>query len=240
MTTLDPSHLPGLNYTHDRTTGQAVQTSVPASSSSSSEPSALRTLSERLAEADRKRRARSGRGKAPRHAEDDSSDEDDEARADERVPVPPIPDLRFEQGVLASLRPFIHRVPRPSSSSSSSSSSPSSASLPPPAEKTTASAEKQALVSTSLTAESSGQAGATAGELDVFDLSEGVRVEWGRVGYVLLRDQVVFPLLHGILWALGGYYLSAFWSWNRARLDASARGLPRPSLLRSLGVRAGY
>lgn len=30
-----------------------------------------------------------------------------------KIPVPQIPDLRFEQGVMASIRPFIHRVGGP-------------------------------------------------------------------------------------------------------------------------------
>ncbi|GAA5893029.1 hypothetical protein JCM6882_006919 [Rhodosporidiobolus microsporus] len=275
MTTLDPTHIPGLHLSDDRTTGQAVRTSVPASAPAPAqttsekggqegegqgegeegegEVSALRSLSERLAEADRRRREERGAAQAPgargpakrshRQRGDDSDDEDGDGEEDEdRVPIPPIPDLRYEQGVLASIRPFIHRVAAPSSSSSPfSSSAPSAASTsgekPKPAlEKTV---ETTALATTSLTAEGPGKGG-EEGEVNVFDLGGEVRVEWGRVAWVLGRDQIIFPLLQGILWALGGYYLSAFWSWNRARLDASSRGLPRPSLLRSVGIRSGY
>ncbi|GAA6000155.1 hypothetical protein JCM10207_007882 [Rhodosporidiobolus poonsookiae] len=246
MTTLDPSHIPGLNFTSDRTTGQAVHTSVPSTSVDSSSPSALKSLSERLAEADRKRRERrDSKSKAARRADDDGEDEESDDEDDARVPVPPIPDLRFEQGVLTSLRPFIHRTSAlaPSASSAASSSTPpsanSTAAAPSAAhEKTAEAAEKQALATTSLTAEGPAQAGDAAAQVDVFDLTEGIRVEWGKVAYVLLRDQVVFPLLQGALWAVGGYYLSAAWSWNRARVDARSKGLPAPSLMRSLGIPA--
>ncbi|GAA5859314.1 hypothetical protein JCM8547_001979 [Rhodosporidiobolus lusitaniae] len=225
MTTLDPTHIPGLHITSDRSTGQAVQTSVPAPASGEGKEeqgtSALHKLAQELAEANRKRREAKGKDVEHKHEHEEHG---------ERVPIPPIPDLRFEQGVLASLRPFIHRVPLPSSSSSSSST------LSTEGEKRTATAEKTALASTSLTAEGPNEAGRA--EVDVFDLSEGVRVEWGQVAFVLVRDQVIFPLLQGALWAVGGYYLSAVWQWNRARLDAGSKGLPRPSLLKSLGFRA--
>jgi hypothetical protein len=140
-------------------------------------------LSEQLAEASRKRRE--GKGKAVEGRAEDDDDSDDEE--EDRVAVPPIPDLRFEQGVLASLRPFIHRIAlSPSSSSSSSSAAVSSSET----EKRIDAAEKEALVSTDSTAEGSGKAGEGEGVADVFDLTEGIRVEWGQVSYVLLRDQV--------------------------------------------------
>lgn len=121
----------------------------------------------------------------------EDNDESDAEEEEDRVAVPPIPDLRFEQGVLASLRPFIHRV---ALSSSSSSASASIAVPNSETEKRVDAAEKEALVSTDLTAEGSGKAGEGEGVADVFDLTEGIRVEWGQVSYVLLRDQVRLTL----------------------------------------------
>ncbi|GAA5838392.1 hypothetical protein JCM11251_004923 [Rhodosporidiobolus azoricus] len=257
MTSLDPTHIPGFHLTSDRSTGQAVRTSVPApphhekdekgQGEEAEEVSALRTLSEKLAHADRVRKEKrdakhlvEGRDAKPRRRSKRSvlDSDDDDGEDDGRVPIPPIPDLRFEQGVLASIRPFIHRLSPPASSASSSASArPSSSSTD--SEKLKRTAEETVLATTSLTAEGTGKAG-DEGEVNVFDLRDAVRVEWGRVAWVLSRDQVIYPLLQGVLWAVGGYYLSAFWQWNRARLDASSRGLPRPSLLRSLGIRTGY
>ncbi|GAA5994063.1 hypothetical protein JCM11641_005960, partial [Rhodosporidiobolus odoratus] len=225
---LDLTHLPGLHLTSDPSTGQAVQTSVPADDG-------LRGLSDKLAEADRKRRSqRSGSVGKGRDVERTEGRRRGEQL--ERVPVPAVPDLRFEQGVLASLRPFIHRLsPLPTASLPSPS---------PSSEAKTAATEKAVLVTTDLTAEGTRQAGGTGEgsgreEADVFDLMDGVRVQWAKVGWVVTRDQVIFPLLQGVLWCVGGYYLSAFLSWNRARVHARSLNLPKPSLLRSLGIRAG-
>ncbi|TNY21798.1 hypothetical protein DMC30DRAFT_415659 [Rhodotorula diobovata] len=228
MTSVDPSHIPGLHKTRDNKTGQAVYDSV----------SPLHSLSNHLAHQDRsthrRRPSPPPRHSAPDsddsdHSDDDDDDDDDDDTLRDKVPIPPIPDLRFEQGVLASIRPFLHRADL----AAASSSSPSSSDDKQKKGKLYA-AEKGALASANLTAE--GGRGGPEGESPSDVLMAPLRIEWTKVTYVLLRDQVVFPLLQGILWGCAGFYLSQAWSWNKARLAAKAEGKPRPSLLRSVGI----
>ncbi|KAF8962575.1 hypothetical protein BDZ97DRAFT_1662706 [Flammula alnicola] len=40
--------------------------------------------------------------------------------------------------------------------------------------------------------------------------SEIIRVQWKKVIWVTMRDQVISPLLQGALWALASYYLTPF------------------------------
>jgi len=40
--------------------------------------------------------------------------------------------------------------------------------------------------------------------------SEIIRVQWGQVIWITVRDQVVSPLLQGALWALASYYITPF------------------------------
>ncbi|GAA5980290.1 hypothetical protein JCM10908_001601 [Rhodotorula pacifica] len=222
MTSLDASHIPGLNYTQDRTTGQAVYDSIPGVV-----PNGGELEDETLPTRRHRRRPRA------------HSDAHSDAAGPERIPVPPIPDLRYEQGVLASLQPFVHRVP------ASTSSSPSSAIKPKDGhkllrqetekhERKVESAEKVSLAARNLTAE-----GTSAPDRPSDIFLSPLRIEWTRVAYVIVRDQVLSPLVQGVLWGVAGFYLSALWSWNKARIAASRSGVPssRPSLLASLGIR---
>ncbi|BGP44823.1 hypothetical protein JCM10450v2_000638 [Rhodotorula kratochvilovae] len=212
MTTLDPSHIPGLHRTDDPKTGQAVYNSV----------SPLHALSGHLAEQDRAFRPRRRRADSLDADDEDASSDDEDDHRRERVPVPPIPDLRFEQGVLASIRPFLHRADGSGEADSGAGEK----------KGRLAAAEKGALASANLTAE-----GGAAGE-GPSDVFMAPRIEWSKVTYVLLRDQVIFPLLQGVLWGVAGFYLGAVWDWNKGRLAAKARGSGRPSLLRSVGIGA--
>ncbi|BGO96677.1 hypothetical protein RTBOTA2_000562 [Rhodotorula toruloides] len=221
MSSLDPSHVPGLHKTDDRTTGQAVYDSV----------SPLHSLSSRLAERDREE-GRVGEkekaGRRRRRYEDEEEDSDEEDDREERIPVPPIPDLRYEQGVLASIRPFLHRI-------DDNNAGELQAGEATEKEKKVLTAEKSALASAQLTAEGSSKRESAS---DV--LMAPLRIEWSKVTYVIVRDQVVFPLLQGIAWGVAGFYLSALWDWNKARLAVKKSGNPyarTPSLLASLGIR---
>uniref|UniRef100_A0A0K3CH91 FGENESH: predicted gene_9.296 protein n=1 Tax=Rhodotorula toruloides TaxID=5286 RepID=A0A0K3CH91_RHOTO len=210
-----------LHKTDDRTTGQAVYDSV----------SPLHSLSSRLAERDREE-GRVGEkekaGRRRRRYEDEEEDSDEEDDREERIPVPPIPDLRYEQGVLASIRPFLHRI-------DDNNAGELQAGEATEKEKKVLTAEKSALASAQLTAEGSSKRESAS---DV--LMAPLRIEWSKVTYVIVRDQVVFPLLQGIAWGVAGFYLSALWDWNKARLAVKKSGNPyarTPSLLASLGIR---
>ncbi|GJN91642.1 hypothetical protein Rhopal_004665-T1 [Rhodotorula paludigena] len=227
MTSLDPSHVPGLQRTSDPKTGQAVYDSV-----------GLHGLSARLAEQDRASRPhasgstprRTRRRRDPLDFSDSDSDASDDSDAPlrrsrpEQIPVPPIPDLRYEQGVLASIRPFLHRADGAAGARVAAEAGEKSGKV--------ATAEKAALASAALTAE-----GAAQDEPPSDVLMAGLRIEWSKVSYVILRDQVVFPLLQGVLWGVAGFYLNAAWNWNKTRLAYKAQGIPerRPGLLPSLG-----
>ncbi|GAA6047216.1 hypothetical protein JCM3770_006955 [Rhodotorula araucariae] len=217
MTTLDPSHIPGLHKTDNPKTGQAVYDSV----------SPLHVLSGHLAEQDRAALRPRRRRSNSLDSDDGSSTDSDGHYGRERVPVPPIPDLRFEQGVLASIRPFLHRADGAGEAEAGDGAG--------AGEKKgrLSAAEKGALASANLTAE-----GGTGGDgpSDIF--TAPLRVEWSKVTYVLFRDQVIFPLLQGMLWGVAGFYLTAIWDWNKGRLAAKATGSRRPGLLTSVGIGA--
>lgn len=132
--------------------------------------------------------------------------EKDEVRKEGKIPVPPIPDLRcvdlavlsstdltlsphlrFEQGVLLSIRPFLHRVEVPAIPTIDAAAAAEDLEHPQHDEKVEA-GEKGALVSTALTAEGAEQ-GLLKGETsDIF--SGALRIEWGQLSYVIVRDQV--------------------------------------------------
>ncbi|GAA5911859.1 hypothetical protein JCM8208_002462 [Rhodotorula glutinis] len=226
MTSLDPTHVPGLQRDGNPRTGQAVYDSV----------SPLHSLSHHLAHEDRSSSSStstsaSRRPRPPRQSasDDDDDDSDRDSGSDDgvldKVPIPPIPDLRFEQGVLASIRPFLHRADADADADEDDSSDEKKGKL--------RAAEKGALASANLTAE-----GGPKGESPSDIFMAPLRIQWSQVSYVLVRDQVVFPLLQGILWGVAGFYLSSAWDWNKARLAAKSSGTARPSLLRSVGLGA--
>ncbi|KAM0793189.1 hypothetical protein ACM66B_000660 [Microbotryomycetes sp. NB124-2] len=148
-----------------------------------------------------------------------------------KIPVPPIPDLRFEQGVLMSIRPFLH--PANASTVAGTASPPSERH----AEKVEA-GEKGALVSQALTAEGAEQGLVVGGKSDIF--SGPLRIEWPQVIYVIFRDQFVYPLLQGLMWGVGGLWLNSLWAWNKHRVasksGSSSSSAPRSGLLTRLGL----
>ena len=170
MTTLDLSHLP-VGET-DRT-GQAVHTSVPVRPAS---PAASHSSLESEDGAERRGyRARRKREKR-------------EARRRGRVPIPPIPDLRYEEGLLLSLKPFIHR------------SGPLYADVAGDKGK----GKEQAVENAAI----------VKGAAE--DLFAGpVSIDWGPALWVVMRDQVrhelscavtlqvLSPLAQGALWLVG-------------------------------------
>ncbi|GAA5887713.1 hypothetical protein JCM5296_004466 [Sporobolomyces johnsonii] len=246
MTSLDPSHIPGLDRTSDPTTGQAVHTSIspahhhtgPRPPSAESPQSGAPFVFGRERDEEHpdpagpswkgawKRRQEAENAGRPHRNDDDYDDGDDGDEHGIHMPVA-VPDLRFEQGVLASIRPFLH-VAVPDHDL---------ASAPVKEDKHEAKVEAAgdaALASANLTAEGDAQ-GRTASDVLMGPLS----IEWSKVVYVIVRDQVVFPLLQGVLWGMAGIWLNGLWSWNRARLAAKSGGPRRgtgPGLLARLGL----
>ncbi|KWU45345.1 hypothetical protein RHOSPDRAFT_32968 [Rhodotorula sp. JG-1b] len=170
--------------------------------------------------------SRQRRRRARAYSDSQSESED----GTERIPVPPIPDLRYEQGVLASLQPFLHRVPAPATATGDQTAGYETEKH----ERKVETAEKVSLAARNLTAEGTDDSDRPS---DIF--LGPLRIEWTRVAYVIVRDQVLSPLIQGVLWGVAGFYLSALWSWNKARIAAARSGVPsrRPSLLASLGFR---
>lgn len=114
--------------------------------------------------------------------------------------MPPIPDLRYEQGVLASIRPFIHRVTKDEGKGvAAAAGSVQGGESEKDSEKEKKEKENEqelqaeevgAMVTIAMTAE-----GARDGKPDIFVAP--LRIEWGQVVYVIVRDQVIYPLLQG-------------------------------------------
>ncbi|ORY32225.1 hypothetical protein BCR39DRAFT_41625 [Naematelia encephala] len=108
-----------------------------------------------------------------------------EARKRVRGAMPPLPDLRFEQSYLLSIRPFLK--PRPNAATAAEKG-------PVPAEG--AHTETKSLV-------------ASSDDDKVFHWGRQVDVDWGMVSWVTLRDQVLSPLVQGALWGWAALFLGA-------------------------------
>ncbi|ORY85298.1 hypothetical protein BCR35DRAFT_351623 [Leucosporidium creatinivorum] len=237
MTSLDPSHFPA--FSNSRRHGQAVHESVSALHPEAQARHAEESSSEADAhEADEPThpawKGAWARRQAARQAAKEEKQE--EVRKDGKIPVPPIPDLRFEQGVLMSIRPFIHRAEPSEVPAISAAAAAEDVEHPHHDEKVQA-GERGAVVGTALTAEGA-EHGLPEGESS--DIFMGpLRIEWGQLSYVIVRDQFIYPLLQGLLWGVGSLWLGSLWSWNRARLAAKSGGRPAPSgpgLLARLGI----
>lgn len=182
---LNPSHVPGLHETADRTTGRAVYDSVSTffphgpdvAGDAALTPSLLSSLGDRGIPSKQRRRRRlsSDYGRGSLYG------------AAEKVPVPPIPDLRYEQGVLASLQPFLHRVPASPNSSTNHTSTPQETEKHA---RKVDSAEKATLAARDLTAEGGPDTADRPSDIFLGPL----RIEWSRVAYVIVRDQVRRPI----------------------------------------------
>lgn len=189
---VDPSHLPSRRlHANDRRNAQAVHTSISPITNEAKQ--ALKREADHLSSNDDED------GRVSDESEDDEAEDDESGHALSRhrrrrerrerarrkaemkrgrIPAPPIPDLRFEQGVLLSIRPYLHSTP--SSSSQGNVESP----LDEKRRKRRHGEENVAIVSASFTAEGADK------QVDNDLFQPGLRIEWSKVVYVLLRDQV--------------------------------------------------
>ncbi|WWD01529.1 hypothetical protein V866_008474 [Kwoniella sp. B9012] len=164
MTSLNPSHNPF------RSSAQAVH--HPSTEKQQSNfPDSLPTVNEHHHE-DHKKARKEGR-----------------KRVKQAMPV--MPDLRFEQSYLLSIRPFL--TPRP----------------------TPTTIEKKGQIEKT---KPSGTLVKTADEDRVFHWGRQVDVQWSKVLWVTLRDQVVSPLIQGALWGWATIFLASTGAVLRANL----------------------
>ena len=174
---LDASHIPGLHHTEDRTTGQAVYNSISVPTPNGQAHAAGLVSDRRPTGEEAPSSSRQRRRRARAYSDSQSESED----GTERIPVPPIPDLRYEQGVLASLQPFLHRVPAPATATGDQTAGYETEKH----ERKVETAEKVSLAATNLTAEGTDDSDRPS---DIF--LGPLRIEWTRVAYVIVRDQV--------------------------------------------------
>lgn len=99
-------------------------------------------------------------------------------RIAERRRIPPVPDLRFEYSYVRSVAPYVH-IEQVSSEQ---------ASIP-----TSEKGKEKAVEGVDAVEPATG---ATRQVTDV------VRVDWGRIVWITTRDQVISPLLQGALWCV--------------------------------------
>ncbi|GAA5990163.1 hypothetical protein JCM5350_002527 [Sporobolomyces pararoseus] len=239
MTSLDPNHIPGLERSSDPTTGQSIRTSISEEREPDQPPSWKGAWKRRQEAKERARREQLGLDDS-----DDEEGEDDRSggRGDGKIPIPPIPDLRYEQGILSSIKPFLHTTTTPRRQGTRGNKSSEEKRETEEHEEKFETIEKTVLASSQLTAGHGRETELEQGshQSDAL-MSGGLRIEWGMVTYVLFRDQVVFPLLQGVLWGMAGIYLNGLWEWNRERLAAknlAQRGRTSgPGLLSRLGLR---
>lgn len=209
ISSLDPSHLPGLERTSDPTTGQAVINNVsPLHQHSSSSSTTTTTEGEEKESTGpswrgawkRRQQAKQQQQALQETVDDDDDDdeEEEERRGPQKIPIPPIPDLRYEQGILASLRPFLHSTSNNNTHSTEGGQEDGSRMRLETNEHELKMAfvEKTSLATPQLTAEGGGEGGNSSATLTKTNQSDvlmgGLRVEWGNVVYVLVRDQVRF------------------------------------------------
>ncbi|KAJ1302018.1 hypothetical protein OPQ81_000853 [Rhizoctonia solani] len=106
------------------------------------------------------------------------------------LPIRTLPDLRFEQAYLLALKPFVHiRTDEPVKEKP----------------KSRGSIEKPAVEAVTL----AGPVG-----FDIVTQGAGVsrygtpeRIEWGKIAWVTIRDQVISPLIQGTVWGSASIFL---------------------------------
>ncbi|KAK8869916.1 hypothetical protein IAR55_000484 [Kwoniella newhampshirensis] len=157
MTTLDPSHIP---FRHS---AQAVHHAHPSHSAANHQfPDDLPEVTAQDIAKGHPRARREGRKRV-------------------KTAMPPMPDLRFEQSYLLSIRPFLK--PRPTSSTRNHKG-------PVPDEK-----DSKTLVQ-------------SADNDEVFHWGREVDVDWRQVSWITFRDQLISPLVQGALWGWATLFLS--------------------------------
>jgi len=120
---------------------------------------------------------------------------------DSRSRLPVIPDLRFEYSYLRSVLPYI-QIERSTTASVLTDLHPADPAheyerINIPGDQEETEGNDKILLPTQAT---------TTPIL----ASEIIRVQWGKVIWITVRDQVVSPLLQGALWALASYYITPF------------------------------
>ncbi|WWC85375.1 uncharacterized protein L201_000238 [Kwoniella dendrophila CBS 6074] len=168
MTSLNPSHNPF------KSSAQAVHHATSDEKNEKGKfPDSLPTVHERgLHDGDHKKARKEGR-----------------KRVKQAMPV--MPDLRFEQSYLLSIRPFL--TPHP----------------------TAEGIQKKGEVEKS---KPSGTLVTSSDEDTVFHWGRQVDVEWRQVIWVTLRDQVLSPLLQGAFWGWATIFLASTGAAMRANL----------------------
>ncbi|KAF8699947.1 Phosphoglycerate mutase-like protein, partial [Rhizoctonia solani] len=106
------------------------------------------------------------------------------------LPLRTLPDLRFEQGYLLALKPFVHiQADKPLNEKSKAQGN-----VGEPAVESTALAEP---VGFDIVTRGAG--------VSKYGIPE--RVEWGNIAWVTIRDQVISPLVQGAVWGSASIFL---------------------------------
>ncbi|KAG5732232.1 hypothetical protein E4T56_gene11490 [Termitomyces sp. T112] len=67
--------------------------------------------------------------------------------------------------------------------------------------------------------------GKSKDEVTLQTCSEVIDIQWTKVFWITMRDQVISPLLQGTLWAIAGYYLSPVAAQFGSRVGGYTRSL---------------
>jgi len=129
--------------------------------------------------------------------------------AHKRSRLPVIPDLRFEYSYLRSVRPYI-QIER------------STAAIPlvDPA-LDDHEYERINIPGVEKETERNGKALRSPTSIPAFEI---IHVQWGKLIWITVRDQIVSPLLQGALWALVSYYLTPFSAQLGSKMGTLAHG----------------
>ncbi|KAH7886922.1 hypothetical protein F5I97DRAFT_1936517 [Phlebopus sp. FC_14] len=129
----------------------------------------------------------------PSHSRHDDNEEETSLRR--RLPIP---DLRFEQTYLTRIHACLHIEPISEDPEDS---------------------EKKLVCSTVGSEEETAYVATTHVSPLVNSAQQVTRIDWGQVAYITLRDQVLMPLLQGILWGVVGTYYKPFASYAKGCLQ---------------------
>ncbi|KAF4618514.1 hypothetical protein D9613_010011 [Agrocybe pediades] len=141
----------------------------------------------------------------PKHAHPGADGHSGHGSAVARLPV--IPDLRFEYSYLRSIQPYVH-VKRHGKRKSQ----------PTQVELMDRGLMEEGFETLDATLGMPGkekEEGFAEGEVTVVKStapgpSETITLQWRKIFWVTMRDQVISPLLQGALWALASYYVRPF------------------------------
>jgi len=125
-----------------------------------------------------------------------------------------VPDLRFEQSYLKSIARYIHRIDHDETENELPQAGTSSEHSRRGDEEVKG--EKEEAV----------ERGALVSRIDEPGSRDVYRIEWGRVGYITVRDQVIMPLLQGLVWGVASFYLRPLITTFAASLRATKSDSP--------------